>query len=112
MVNDLMAKIAGRRRAIEWSVLGLVIVASLRLWPTPGSPDVGFWTDWTASMLRLGPRDGYIAIAHDYPPGCATLLWMAGRLGEFCGANIQLGLKTLVTTFLLVTTAIVLAWTR
>jgi hypothetical protein len=100
------------RRAIEWCVLGGVIVASLWLWPTPGSPDVGFWTDWTASMLHLGLRDGYIAIAHDYPPGCATLLWMAGRIGEAFGANIQTGLKILVTTFLLATTTVVLAWTR
>ena len=100
------------RRAAEWAALGTIIVLSAWLWRTPGSPDVGIWSTWIESAQRLGPRAGYAASVHDYPPGSTTLLWVAASLGERFGLDSLSVLKALVSVFLTAATALVLAWTR
>jgi hypothetical protein len=64
---------------------GIVALVSLSIswwsWPVTGTLDVeGHWLPWLATLSRSGLVEGYAAIVDDYPPGTATLLFLARRL--------------------------------
>jgi hypothetical protein len=46
-----------------------------------GTLDVeSHWLPWLTILSRFGLIDGYAAIVDDYPPGTATLLFLASRV--------------------------------
>lgn len=80
---------------------GTVALISLSVswisWSAPGTLDVdGHWLPWLTTLSRYGLIEGYAAIADDYPPGTATLLFLARRL--LPAASDMTVLKSLIAT--------------
>lgn len=93
---------------------GAAALASLAVswlsWHAPGTIDVEtYWLPWLAAVSRYGLTEGYAVASGDYPPGTASLLFLARRL--LPTADDMVVLKALLATAQLGTTLLVLAQT-
>jgi hypothetical protein len=105
--------VAPFRSALAWLTLSAVVIGTTWLfWPTPGTSDVELWLGWVDHLTSLGPRQGYVAIHADYPPGASLVLWAitAPPWGE--GIDPRILLKIAVFGFLVTTTAIAVLASR
>ena len=78
----------------------------------PGTGDVGQFLRWTVKLQEWGLVEGYRYGNNPYPPLSPLYLAGAGRWAQLAGLEPVMALKLLLLAMLVVSTAIVLAWTR
>jgi hypothetical protein len=102
----------GRLALAAVALICTVAGTAWALWDAPGTPDVDIWMEWIRALSTNGPREGYRAVASDYPPGASLLLWTVTALGGSANLDPRLSLKIFLFACLLVTTAVTLAGSR
>jgi len=85
---------------------------SLLLLRLPGTGDVAQFLRWAVKMQDWGLVEGYHVGNNPYPPLSPLLLAGAGRWAQLAGLEPRAALKLLLLAMLLLSTLIVLAWTR
>ena len=99
-------------RALRWLPLLLANGLSVLALPLPGTGDVAQFLRWTVKLQDWGLVDGYRIGNNPYPPLSALYLAAAGRWAQLSGMEPRAALKLMLLVMLLVSTGIVLAWTR
>src|SRR5260370_18675690 len=96
-------------------MLGMILaVTTLAFLHSPGTSDVaGGWLPLMNSLEKHGLVRGYLT--HDgenYPPLTTVFLFAASEIGQVLAEGDFVGLKILLSLFLLLTTAVFWLWTR
>lgn len=92
------------------AVTSASLAVSWLSWHVPGTIDVEtYWLPWLAAVSRYGLIEGYAVAAGDYPPGTASLLFLAREL--LPTADDTVVLKALLAAAQLGSTLLVLAQT-
>ena len=88
------------------NLVGLIFVYS------PGTPDVAMRLGFIEKMDALGVRSGLEASYQDYPPLGLVILNMATKVSKLLGADAIMGFQLAVALFLVLTSVVLLIWTR
>lgn len=90
----------------------VVSLLALSFLHSPGTDDVEFWMKWIANLESHGVVSGYRANCQMYPPLSPVILFIAAQVSRLFRIDVFTGFKLSLVMFLLLTSALFLAWTK